>query len=109
MGAASEPPRLTEPYISSIAFSTTTLPAVSPVSWIACSIGTPEDTAPEKVRDQRARATFCTTSPILNGMCKVNLPQMSLPRSVFFQRKKAKINTPKIGSRKYQELVRTLE
>ena len=35
---------------------------------IDCRIGTPEATVPAKVRDQRASATFWTTSPILNGI-----------------------------------------
>ena len=64
------------------------LPEVSPVSLIACSIGTPAETEPEKVRDQRARATFWITSPILAGNRSMNLSQTSFPPSVRFQRKK---------------------
>src|SRR5215208_5417862 len=42
----------------------TALPAVPPEMSIAWRIGTPEETIPENVRDQRARAIFWTTSPI---------------------------------------------
>ena len=35
---------------------------MSPVSRIACSIGTPEETAPEKVRDQRPGMIFSNVS-----------------------------------------------
>ena len=40
-GAEIEPPDLTEAITSSIARSTTVLPAVLPVTSIACMIGTP--------------------------------------------------------------------
>ena len=64
------------------------LPEVSPVSLIACSIGTPAETEPAKVRDQRASATFWITSPILNGSRSLIRSQSSWPRSVFFHLKK---------------------
>ena len=73
------------------------LPAVSPVSLIACSIGTPEETAPEKVRDQRASATFWITSPILDGSLSLKRSQSSWPRSVFFHLKKPKTAEPAPG------------
>src|SRR4029077_16905169 len=82
---------------------------VSPVSWIACSIGTPEETEPEKVRDQRASATFWITSPILNGRRRVKRAHWSLPRSVFFQRKKTQKARITPGRTRNQSWVRTLE
>ena len=66
----------------------TALPAVWPEIWIACRIGTPEETVPEKVRDQRASATFWTTSPTFAGMRSLKRSQARRPRSVFFQRTK---------------------
>src|SRR6188472_2054823 len=85
------------------------LPAVSPVSLIDCSIGTPEETEPEKVRDQRASATFWITSPTLNGRRKVNRCHTSLPFSVFFHLKKPQIPSTRPGMRMYQEPVSRLE
>src|SRR5215204_7368347 len=72
-----------------MACSTTTLPAVSPVSLIDWSIGTPAETDPEKVRDQRASATFWITSPILKGTRSRKRSHDSLPRGVFFHLKNA--------------------
>ena len=66
----------------------TALPAVSPEISIACRIGTPEAIVPEKVRDQRASATFWTTSPILAGIFSLKRSHWQRPRSVFFQRMK---------------------
>ena len=77
-------------------------PAVSPVSLIACSIGTPDETAPEKVRDQRANATFCTTSPIFAGSFSVKRSQARWPASVFFHLKKRKTATTNPGMIKNQ-------
>ena len=73
------------------------LPAVSPVSLIACSIGTPAETEPAKVRDQRASATFWITSPILNGIRSLNRSQISLPPSVFFHLRKATMTDHEAG------------
>ena len=42
-GAAIEPPDLTDSMTSSIARSTTVLPAVLPVTSMACMIGTPAE------------------------------------------------------------------
>src|SRR5918992_3371921 len=67
-GAAIEPPDLTDSMTDSIAFSTMALPAVWPVTSIACMIGTPAEYSAENVRDQRARAIFWTVWPILNGI-----------------------------------------
>ena len=75
---------------------------MSPVSLIACSIGTPAETEPEKVRDQRASATFWITSPILNGIRRMMRSQVSLPRSVFFHLKKAKKLSARPGKRMNQ-------
>ena len=72
------------------------------MSLIACSIGTPAETEPEKVRDQRARATFWTTSPILNGIRSLARSQTSRPRSVFFQLKKPTTSATSAGKRMYQ-------
>ena len=65
------------------------LPEVSPVIWIACRIGTPALTEPEKVRDQRAKAIFWTTSPILNGILSFIRSVTARPCSVPRQRKAA--------------------
>src|SRR5262249_35306631 len=92
-----------------MACSITTLPAVSPVSLIDCSIGTPEETEPEKVRDQRASATFWTTSPILKGRRRVKRCHISLPFSVFFHLKKPQMESATAGTTMYQEPVRRLE
>jgi hypothetical protein len=58
---------LDEAITDAIDSSITALPAVLPVISIACMIGTPAETSDENVRDQRAIATFCTTSPIFSG------------------------------------------
>ena len=89
IGLCSVPPRLTDSRTSSIAFSTTLLPDVRPVMSIASSIGTPAEIRPEKVREKRASATFCTMSPILNGTLSLNRSHWTWPRSLFFQRRKA--------------------
>ncbi len=75
------------------------LPEVSPVSLIAWSIGTPEETDPAKVRDQRASATFWITSPILNGIFNLKRSQSSWPRSVFFHLKKPNESEDDAGDR----------
>ena len=69
---------------------------------IDCRIGTPEATVPEKVRDQRASATFCTTSPILKGMRSLTASHCSRPRSVFFHCTKPKAASSTAGSRMNQ-------
>src|SRR3954452_14190383 len=66
-GSAMEPPDLTDSMTSTIAFSTTELPAVWPVISMACMIGTPAAYSAEKVRDQRASEIFWTVWPILKG------------------------------------------
>ena len=57
------------------------LPDVCPASLIDCRIGTPEATAPEKVRDQRASATFWTTSPMWKGIRSLIRSHWPRPRS----------------------------
>src|ERR1700761_4931717 len=61
------PPPWTDVCTAAMAFSTTVLPAVRPVTSIASSIGTPAAVKEDRVRAQRARATFCTIVPILAG------------------------------------------
>jgi hypothetical protein len=51
---------------------------------IDCRIGTPEATVPENVRDQRARETFLTMSPMWKGMRSLIRSRYTRPRSVFF-------------------------
>src|SRR3954451_24612886 len=85
------------------------LPAVSPVSLIDCSIGTPDETEPEKVRDHRASATFWITSPILNGRRRMKRSHWSLPLSVFFHLKKSQKPTAIDGSSTNQYPVSTSE
>jgi hypothetical protein len=48
---------------------------------MACIIGTPAAFTVPKVRANRARATFCTKSPILAGSLSTTLPQPSGKRS----------------------------
>src|SRR4051812_47766719 len=67
-GADIEPPERIDSMTSPMAFSTTLLPAVWPVISMAWRIGTPAVVRAERVRDQRASATFWTMSPILNGI-----------------------------------------
>src|ERR1700749_4620941 len=61
------PPPWTESWTAVIAFSTTTLPAVRPVTSMASSIGTPAAVSDDSVRAQRASAIFWTIVPILAG------------------------------------------
>ena len=74
-GSAIVPPAFTEVITSSIERSMTALPAVLPVISIACRIGTPAEVSDDSVRDQRAIATFWTTSPIFIGMRSLNASQ----------------------------------
>src|ERR1051325_2833690 len=74
-GAEIVPPDLTEVITSPIDFSITALPAVLPVISIACRIGTPADVSDDSVRDQRAIATFWTTSPIFIGIRSLKASQ----------------------------------
>jgi hypothetical protein len=74
-------PDLTETITSSIARATTTLPAVLPVISMAWMIGTPAVVSEANVRDQRASATFCTTSPIFRGMRSLAASQWDAPTS----------------------------
>ena len=73
------PPDLTEVITSSIARSITALPAVLPVISIAWMIGTPAELSEDRVRDQRAIATFWTTSPIFIGMRSLNASHCGAP------------------------------
>src|SRR5436309_813800 len=78
-GSASVPPDFTETITSAIEASTTALPAVLPVISIDWMIGTPALVNDEKVRDQRAIATFWTTSPIFIGILSLNASHRGLP------------------------------
>ncbi len=80
-GAEIVPPPLTDVITSPIDFSITALPAVLPVISIACMIGTPAEVSDDSVRDHRAIATFCTTSPIFIGTRSLNASHLSRPRS----------------------------
>ena len=55
----------------------------------ACRIGTPAAIVPLKIRDQRAIATFCTTSPIFIGILSFIESHWKRPCSVFFHWAKA--------------------
>ena len=57
----------------------TALPAVLPVISMACRIGTPAVVSELRVRDQRAMATFCTTSPIFIGKRSLSASQRGRP------------------------------
>src|SRR3954447_9563658 len=83
-GAEIEPPDFTEAITSSITRSTTVLPAVWPVTSIACMIGTPAEYSAENVRDQRARAIFCTVAPILTGRRRRSWSHCGRPHDDFF-------------------------
>src|SRR3954454_13012019 len=99
-GAQRLPPRFTDSVTLAIARSMLAFPAVLPVISIAWSIGTPAEIRPEKVRDQRARATFWTTSPILAGMRSLNASHWARPASDDFHLRNAKTVDPTtIGSR----------
>ena len=58
------------------------MPDVSPAILTAWRIGTPAEIVPEKTRDQRAIATFWTTSPIFAGsfsLKTVSYTHLTLP------------------------------
>ena len=50
-------------------------------------IGTPAEVSAENVRDQRAIATFCTTSPIFIGTRSLNASHCARPDSERFHRR----------------------
>src|SRR5438045_1509251 len=108
-GAEIDPPDLTEAMTSSIARSTTVLPAVLPVTSIACMIGTPAEQSGENVRDQRASAIFCTVLPMLTGMRSRNLSHCGRPQSDFFQRRNATTRLTEPNSRMYHWCVTRLD
>ena len=85
------------------------MPAVSPEISTAWRIGTPELTAPEKVRAQRAKATFWTTSPIFAGRRSLKRSQSRRPLSVRFQRTNTYAAPIRIGIRMYQAPVTASE
>src|SRR3954470_2124519 len=88
------PPDETDWRTLSIAFSTTWLPDVLPVTLIASSIGTPAVTSEDSVRDQRARAIFWTMSPIFIGVRSRIRSHWARPLAVAFQRRNMKSPPP---------------
>src|SRR5947209_20103440 len=87
-GAAIAAPPFTDAISSSIERSITALPAVLPVISIAWMIGTPAAVRDDSVRDHRAIATFCTTSPIFIGIRSLKASQRGLPQFDRLQYKK---------------------
>jgi integrase len=79
------------------AFSITQLPEDAAVISIACKIGTPAALRVPRVRAKRARATFLTTSPILNGILSEARPQTLRPFSVFVLLRKALVQAVEDG------------
>src|SRR3954447_6168019 len=84
------PPEETDWRTLSIAFSTTWLPDVLPVTLMASSIGTPAVTSDESVRDQRASEIFWTMSPIFMGVLRRSLSHWARPFGVLFHFRKPK-------------------
>ena len=71
--------------------STTQLPEVAPVISSALMMSTPAETSVESVRENRASAILCTTSPMRIGILSLKRSQTFRPRSVRFERRKPKI------------------
>ena len=55
---------------------------------MASSIGTPAAIRPEKVREKRASATFCTMPPICIGNFSLSRSHWTRPRLEFFHLRK---------------------
>ena len=72
-------------------------------------IGTPEATVPENVRDQRARDTFLTMSPMWKGMRSLIRSHWTRPRSVLFHWMKPKIPPTVSGTQMNQAPVIAFE
>ena len=66
--------------------SITQLPAVADVISSALTMSTPAVTRLESVREKRASAIFCTTSPTRMGIRSLKLSHVGRPRSLRFQR-----------------------
>ena len=79
------------------ASSTTQLPEVAPVISSALMMSTPEEMSVESVREKRASAILCTTSPMRIGILSLKRSQTCRPRSVRFKRRNAKIIAPIAG------------
>ena len=58
----------------------------------ALMMSTPDETSVESVRDKRASAILCTTSPIFIGIRSLKRSQTFRPLSVRFQRRNAKMS-----------------
>src|SRR2546423_15559187 len=84
IGVVNDPPARTDSPTECMAFSMTRLPDVLPVISIAWSIGTPAPISAEYVREKRARQTFCTRSPIFQGIRSLKRSHCSRPRELFF-------------------------
>src|SRR5918998_5320816 len=104
-GAAIEPPDLTDSITLAIESSTTVLPAVWPVTSIACMIGTPAEYSAEKVRDQRASAIFWTVLPILKGIRRRRRSHWGRPHDDDFHLRKPMTSATAPPSSRYQRPV----
>src|SRR3954470_11482759 len=101
-GVAIWPPDLTDSTTSSMARSMTELPAVWPVTSIACRIGTPAEYRAEKVRDQRASAIFWTVSPSFIGSFIRKASHWGRPQDEVFHLRKATTTPTKPATIRYQ-------
>src|SRR3954447_1449837 len=108
-GAEIEPPDFTEAITSSITRSTTVLPAVLPVTSIACMIGTPAEYSAANVRDQRASEIFWTVLPILNGKRRRIASHCGRPQEEVFHFLKPTTLPTASASRMYQRPVTMFE
>src|ERR1700756_2224241 len=103
------PPPCTELRTAVIAFSTTVLPAVRPVTSIASSIGTPAAVSDDSVRAQRASAIFWTMVPILAGALSRNRSHTGRPALDPFHLRKPKKSPSDPKRKKYHWWRRALE
>src|SRR6201986_3762621 len=95
------PPPWTESWTAFMAFSTTALPAVRPVTSIASSIGTPAAVSDDSVRAQRASAIFWTMVPILAGALRRKRSHTGRPVLELFHLRKPKTRPPIPKMKKY--------
>ena len=65
--------------MSASACSTTQLPDVAPVISSALMMSTPDETSVASVREKRASAILCTTSPIFIGIFSLKRSQTCRP------------------------------
>src|SRR4051812_14571224 len=95
------PPEATDWRTLSIAFSTTWLPDVLPVTLMASSIGTPAVTSDDRVRDHRASEIFWTMSPIFIGVRRRRRSHCWRPFVELFHLRKRKMAPPITPKRTY--------